>query len=71
MHILNQVYPLKPDNLVPDESVFSKSLPESVYCQNCSSASETSFLDTIYLIEFPWSTKGILFGMKLRDNPHG
>lgn len=53
MHILNQVYPLKPDNLVPDESVFSKSLPESVYCQNCNSASETSFLDIIYLIEFP------------------
>lgn len=53
MHILNQVYPLKPDNLVPDESVFSKSLPESVYCQNCNSASETSFSDIIYLIEFP------------------
>ena len=40
MYILNQVYPLKSDNSVPDENVFQTSSLESVLCQNCNHALE-------------------------------
>lgn len=40
MYILNQVYPLKSDNSVPDENVFQTSSIESVLCQNCNHALE-------------------------------
>ena len=74
MYILNQVYPLKSDNCVPDENVFQTSSLESVLCQNCNRALEkTLYIDTICLIEFPDPYQGNSIWNeveRLPNNPH-
>lgn len=74
MYILNQVYPLKSDNCVPDENVFQTSSLESVLCQNCNHALEkTLYIDTICLMEFPDPYQGNSIWNeveRLPNNPH-
>ena len=53
IHILNLIYLLRPDNSVPDESVFQISSLQSILCQTCNNASENTLLDTICPISFP------------------
>ena len=74
LHILNLIYPPRPDNSVPDESVFQISSLESILCQTCNNASENTLLDTICPISFPdpYRMNSIQIEIeRLTNDPHG